>query len=176
MINLISPEYAELNRQLHEDRADYGADAARNAKQIAQVARANKVRTILDYGCGKGALKGALAELAPELEVLEYDPAIPGKTTLPATPVDMVAALDVMEHIEPEHLEAVLASMRAASRWGVLLLITTVPATKNLPDGRNAHLILEPKDWWESRLGVYFKTALVQEGPTGFVYIGLCKP
>ena len=81
MAPYISPEYAALNRQLHDERADYGVKAAKDAPQIVALARQNNLKVILDYGCGKGTLKPALAALAPDLTVLEYDPAIPGKET-----------------------------------------------------------------------------------------------
>ena len=31
------------------------------------------------------------------------------------------------------------------------------PAKKTLPDGRNAHLILQPAEWWAERLGEHFR-------------------
>jgi hypothetical protein len=35
-------------------------------------------------------------------------------------------------------------------------VISLVPAKKTLPDGRNAHLILQTPDWWRDKLSSYF--------------------
>ena len=41
-------------------------------------------------------------------------------------------------------------------RHSGLLVISLVPAKKTLPDGRNAHLILQTPDWWRDKLSSYF--------------------
>src|SRR5690349_2220578 len=98
---VISPAYAEMNRRLHEDKPEYGVGATFDAPTILALCRQNGFSSVLDFGCGKGALKQALATAAPEITVLEFDPAVPGKDTLPTQPFDLLVALDVMEHIEP---------------------------------------------------------------------------
>ena len=78
---LISENYREMNKQLHETREDYGAGhaTAKWIPQILELVAAVQAHSILDYGCGKGALKRAL----PAMVVTEYDPAIPGKDGAP---------------------------------------------------------------------------------------------
>jgi hypothetical protein len=173
---LISPEYAALNKQLHEERDDYGAGGRKDAPEIAGFCRNSGFKTILDFGCGKGVLKPAIAAIAPELTVLEFDPAVEGKDTLPAVPVDLVAALDVMEHIEPECLEGVLEAMRGMGPKCVLLVISLHAAQKTLPDGRNAHLIVKPAEWWVTRLGRYFSLFHRIDTPNHFTFIGTPLP
>lgn len=36
---LISPEYAAMNRQLHEEQADYGSNAKKSAASLVGLAR-----------------------------------------------------------------------------------------------------------------------------------------
>ena len=36
--------------------------------------------------------------------------------------------------------------------YSAFLLIDTREAIKTLPDGRNAHLIIEGKDWWTEKV------------------------
>ncbi len=171
--DLISPEYVAINRRLHDERDDYGAKAFKDAPLVVSLARQNGLKVLLDYGCGKGTLKPAVLAANPELVVLEYDPAIPGKDTLPTTPVDAVVALDVMEHVEPERLDDVLQSMVALRPRCVFFLVATRPAMKSLPDGRNAHLIIQPTEWWQNRFAPYFRQAYLQERPPGsFIYVG----
>ncbi len=175
MAPLLSPEYQALNRQLHVERKDYGAKGATSAPKIVQLARQNGLKVILDYGCGKGTLKPAVEAAAPELTVLEYDPAIPGKDTIPEVPVDIVAALDVMEHVEPDHLDDVLRSMAATGAKCVYMLVATSPASKILADGRNAHLIVQPKAWWQEQFGRYFKQVYELQHEARFIYIGATR-
>ncbi len=170
---LISPEYAALNRQLHAERPDYGAGSSADAPQIAGFCRQNGLKIVLDYGCGKGFLRPAILALAPELTVLEYDPAIEGKNMIPSGQIDLLVALDVMEHIEPECLEAVLTAMRATSPRCVLLVIALQKAQKALPDGRNAHLIVKPAEWWLRRLSKHFSLSHRIDTPGHFTFMGV---
>ncbi len=172
---VISPAYAEMNRQLHEDKPEYGVGAAFDAPTILALCRQNGFASVLDFGCGKGALKQALATSAPDITVLEFDPAVPGKDSLPTQPFDLLVALDVMEHIEPDYLTGALATMRDLAPKGVVLKIALIPANKTLPDGRNAHLIVESKVWWQEQLAPFFKTVGVQDIPSHFIFMGTPK-
>ena len=161
--DLISDSYREMNRQLHEQNKKYGvmrdsgdmqeADAV--TASIIDVARNNKMKSILDYGCGKGMFKEAASRLAPDLTVTEYDPAIPGKDALP-TPADLVICTDVLEHVEPDLLDAVLQHIRSVTIKGAISLPNLLPAKKVLRDGRNAHLIQESPAWWHGKVSKYF--------------------
>jgi len=170
---LISPEYAALNQRLHETNAAYGAGAAKSAHGLIEHARRFQCSIILDYGCGKGTLKPAIEALAPDLQVLEFDPAIPGKETLPSQRPDLIIARDVMEHIEPDFLDGVLGTMSDLKPRVVVLSISLVPAKKSLPDGRNAHLIVEDMSWWNARLSRYFTPLTSAETPGHLLYIGV---
>jgi len=172
----MSDAYREMNLQLHESNPDYGATGQTNGSAIAALAKRMGCSTILDFGCGKGTLKPAIAQADPSLAVSEYDPAVPGKDTLPSAQFDAVVALDVMEHIEPEYLDSVLDTIRRLSRKCVVLVVATRPATKNLPDGRNAHLIVEQPKWWQGRLRGYFQPMEETIQEEGLVFIGLPKP
>lgn len=101
---------------------------------------------ILDYGCGKRTLEEALG-----FPIANYDPAIPGLDEAPQ-PADIVSCTDVLEHIEPDCLPAVLSDIRRVTKRAVFLTIATRPAKKFLADGRNAHLIQQPARWWVEQL------------------------
>lgn len=146
---LISPEYAALNREMHATKPQYGTSANRWALQVNGLAHHVRAESVLDYGAGKGALKAALG--ATGYEMREYDPAIEGLDTSPE-PADVVVCLDVLEHIEPEYIDNVLDDLKRLARKAVMLVISTVPAQKTLPDGRNPHLIVEPPKWWFPKL------------------------
>jgi hypothetical protein len=132
---LISESYRELNSQLHSQRPDYGISGARWASHILQ-----------DYGCGKRSLQDALG-----FDIRNYDPAIGEYSAVP-DPADIVACTDVLEHIEPECLDDVLADLRRVTKKMGFFTIATRPAKKFLSDGRNAHLIQQDARWWLEKL------------------------
>lgn len=148
---LISQDYREQNRLLHDARPDYGTSGARWAPLIARLAPALQAESILDYGCGKGTLAAAL----PDLNIKGYDPAVEGLDA-PPEPADFVVCTDVLEHIEPELLVYVIEDLRRVTKVALFVSIHTGPAKKNLPDGRNAHLIQLSYEWWLPRLWQHF--------------------
>lgn len=147
---LISAEYAALNAQMHRENVAYGVGGEKHVETVLTLAGAIKTKNVLDYGCGKGRLAKALP-----FGICEYDPAIPGKDESPK-PADLVVCTDVLEHIEPPMLPAVLADLARVTRQVAYLVIHTGPAAKTLPDGRNTHLIQRNAAWWTKRLRPFF--------------------
>ena len=141
-MQLISEEYRALNAQKHEQSAAYGNNADKYAHRVRELARTLGAHTILDYGCGKRALERSLG-----FAIQNYDPAFPATAALPA-PADVVCCLDVLEHIEPDYLESVLDHLKEVTLMRGFFTVSTQPAKKHLADGRNAHLIVQPPEWW----------------------------
>jgi hypothetical protein len=142
---LISDEYLELNQKLHAG-GGYGIKGDRWLKTVETLVQRFRPDTILDYGCGQGALGRALGR-----QIAEYDPAIEGKETLPA-PADLVVCTDVIEHVEPEFIDPMLDHLQSLTKKCLFAVIATRPARKSLPDGRNAHLIVQPWEWWKPKI------------------------
>jgi 2-polyprenyl-3-methyl-5-hydroxy-6-metoxy-1,4-benzoquinol methylase len=149
---LISPDARDANRALHAEDDGYGNGGARHLQAVAAYADALQAWSILDYGCGRGALRRALLRAGyAKRRLREYDPAIAKKAALPK-PADLVVCTDVLEHVEPEYLPTVLAHLRQVGLYGGYLAIATRPSNKTLPDGRNAHLVVQPGSWWAKQL------------------------
>lgn len=153
---LISAEYARLNAQLHHDVMTYGVGGAKHAPTVRKLVAGlttslKRTPSVLDYGCGKGLLAKEL-----EFPIWEYDPAIPEKAD-PPRPADLVVCTDVLEHVEPDHLSAVLGDLQRCVREVGYFVIHTGPAMKTLADGRNTHLIQQGARWWRSRLEAFFE-------------------
>ena len=165
---LISNEYSELNRQLHESNEGYGTIGHRWAPAIIDLCRASKSKTVLDYGCGKGTLREKL--LGSGLLVREYDPAIAGKEQSP-DPADIVVCTDVLEHIEPDCLDEVLDDLKRVTGKGIFLSVAVVAAEKFLADGRNAHLIIEDHKWWLPKLFERWSPVVIQFQPGEFFMV-----
>lgn len=150
----ISDAYLELQREMHRD-SSYGTSGQNYAEDVILMALDHECKSILDYGCGKGTLKREIAR-ASDIDVREYDPAIPGKDRDPDV-ADLVVCTDVLEHVEEEAIDEVLDAIRHKAAKKAYVVIDTAPARKSLPDGRNAHISLHDPDWWSARIGRFFR-------------------
>lgn len=171
---LISETYRGMNAQLHATIPDYGAHGHKWAATVATLLGDPTIRSVLDYGCGKGTLARALEVEHPLLEVYRYDPAMPEWAAAPL-PADLVICCDVLEHIEPECLEAVLDDISRCAIRGCMLVIAQTAAAKTLPDGRNAHLIQARSGWWLPKLLARWDLKMAWDKGKDFVFIGMPK-
>lgn len=146
---LITEEYRELNNQLHKSRDDYGRSLDKWMPFIKMLVKPGD--TLLNYGCGKSQLSAD-----SDVSVVNYDPAIPGLDS-PPNPADIVICTEVLEHVEPDCLEAVLDDLQRLTKKYAFLVIPSGPAVKCLADGRNAHLIQERYRWWLPKLWTRFE-------------------
>lgn len=149
---LITEEYRAANAHLHET-TNFGTTAPRFEKSIRHMAGLYDVKSFVDYGSGRNRW---VERMFPDAVVQSYDPAVP-ELADPAAPAEMLVSCDVLEHIEPELLRNVLQDMKRCAGKCAFVTIATRPAKKTLPDGRNAHLIVMPADWWLPRLMGLFK-------------------
>lgn len=147
---LISEEYKNLNKELHETNLMYGIGGGDYAEQVLSLYDEINATSILDYGCGKGYLAKALP-----FPIWEYDPAIPGKDDQPRS-ADLVVCIDVLEHIEPDKLLPVLSDIQRCTKKLVYFVIDTILAQKTLSDGRNTHSIVKNLEWWKNTMDDYF--------------------
>lgn len=144
--DLTSPNYRAQLQKLRETRS-WGKDGAKHAAEIIAYIDELQPETILDYGCGEQKLAAALTPR----RVMGYDPGIPGRESMPK-PVDLVISTDVLEHVEPDKIDAVLDHIFRLAAKGAYLVIATRPANALLPDGTNAHKIVQPPAWWIAKL------------------------
>jgi hypothetical protein len=106
-----------------------------------------EVTDLLDYGCGKSTTLLKSLRCKRKVRYQAYDPAIEDFADSPE-PSEMVACIDVLEHIEPLLLDNVLDHLQRLTLKIGFFTVATCPAKKTLPDGRNAHLIVERPEWW----------------------------
>jgi hypothetical protein len=162
---MISAEYLAEQQKLHEN-PKYGVASTLFAPIVAQLIRDNRWESISDYGAGKQRLRETLEQLGVEVAYSAYDPVFPEYGSPQSA--DLVCCIDVLEHIEPEHLDAVLDDLQRIITGVGFLTIHTGAAKKVLSDGRNAHLIQKPSSWWLPRLCERFEvvhlTSLPENG------------
>jgi 2-polyprenyl-3-methyl-5-hydroxy-6-metoxy-1,4-benzoquinol methylase len=164
-MQLISDEYKVLNQNLHSDNRFYGAIGFRHMVDILKLAAQYDTMDILDYGCGKSSL----ARNMP-FNIHEYDPAVAKHAAMPL-PSDIVVCTDVLEHIEPLRLDDVLFHLKSLTQKAGFFTACTTKAHKFLPDGRNAHLIVENKAWWETKIKQYFKIISLTEEKNEIIFV-----
>ena len=136
--DLISDDYRSLQIEAH--KGEYGVSGKRYVSDVESYCRTIEAEVVLDYGCGEG-------KLTTSRTLYQYDPAIPGKDSLPK-PADLVVCTDVLEHVEPDKIGAVLAHIFALSKKGGFFVVSLRKANLVLADGRNAHLIVKSPEWW----------------------------
>jgi hypothetical protein len=164
---LISEEYRLLQQQMHA-HPGYGMASVRHAPVVAQFIERFEATEVLDYGAGKGRLGEALAQhLQRPVTIHHYDPGVPEWSASPE-PCAFVACIDVLEHIEPELIDNVLDDLQRVTTGVAYLSVETGPASKFLPDGRNAHLIQQPSGWWLTKLIPRFEIVAFSRLPKGF--------
>lgn len=173
MTALISERYRSLQKQLH-DTTEYGVASAGYAPMVAKLIDQNNVDTLLDYGAGSRlTLIKTIAEqrlVQRKFDYRAYEPAIEMHAKTPE-PAEMVACIDVLEHIEPDCLDAVLDDLKRLTLRIGLFTVSCTPAAKTLADGRNAHLIQEPPEWWLPKITDRFTLQTFQRNRGGFVVL-----
>jgi 2-polyprenyl-3-methyl-5-hydroxy-6-metoxy-1,4-benzoquinol methylase len=135
-------------------RLQYDNSPEKQAQRVRELVRRTGSRTVLDYGSGGGRLSSAL----PDLVVWEHNFASSSRDA-EQRPADLVMCLDVLEHIEPDRLDDQLKHILSVTGKFAFFYIATRPADTTLPDGRNAHLIVQPQDWWRTQIERYFEIA-----------------
>jgi len=175
---LISANYKNLNSKLHQSNESYGTSGMKYAQEIMAICFQNGTQDVLDYGCGKSTLANNLP-----FTIQQYDPCVDRFSAKP-WPADIVVCTDVLEHIEPDCINDVIAHIGALTKKVAFLSVANGPALKVLEDGRNAHLIQEKPEWWLEKISanldvVSFSRRKSFKRPTGELfqqYVFICNP
>lgn len=171
---LISAAYKAEQEALHAT-GTYGTASIEYAPLVTEIVNSLQVTHLLDYGCG--SLLNLYKHIKPghKLTYQAYDAGVEEYSESPV-PAQMVACIDVLEHIEPEFLESVLDDLRRLTEVVLFCTVHTGPAVKTLSDGRNAHLTQEPMSWWLPKLWERFNLQTVQvTGENSFYVIAYAK-
>lgn len=168
MSTVISDAYLAEQQGLHRNPR-YGVASIQFAPLVAQLLRVGKCSSLSDYGAGKCNLRHALGSAADGIAYQPYDPVFPEYGE--AKRADLVTCIDVLEHIEPDCLDAVLDELASITGRLALLTVHTGPAKKQLSDGRNAHLTQQPAEWWLEHLRRRFDVLHLKPIRKGFFVI-----
>lgn len=166
---MISAQYKELLSKTHKEDDSWGTSASYYADHVTSIINALNITDMLDYGAGKGVLAKSIAP-DHKVWVSEYDPCIEDISE-PPIPHEFVVCADVLEHIEREHLFAVLNDLQRVTKNIGVFYIATEAAIKILPDGRNAHLIQESLEWWLPKIMKRFSLQSLSRTGSGFFVV-----
>ena len=147
---LFSNYYRDQQKKLHEKEISYGRGPRLRLARVIKFLEEEKVANFIDYGCGKAMLRNLIMQ-----SVWPYDPMVEEFSREPPQ-ADYLVCVDVLEHIEPELLDNVLEHIQSKFKKKALFYISWAVGSAFLPDGRDAHLILEDHHWWLQRLEKYF--------------------
>tara|TARA_B100000674_G_scaffold186800_1_gene151738 strand:- start:2654 stop:3328 length:675 start_codon:yes stop_codon:yes gene_type:complete len=159
----ISKEQQKLNATLHQDDRYGNRDkaaglATKLPKALDRMHELKFCSSFLDYGTGKGKLLQYIrSSITHPIALKGYDPAVEQYSSKPNETFDIVTCLDVLEHIELDTIDNVITDIKNYTNNFCYLVIDLQPAVKTLADGRNAHILLAPPDWWHNKISQHFK-------------------
>lgn len=145
---LISEDYQKQQQAMHENpNINYGTVAEAYGETVAEMIDLMELDSVLDYGAGRNLSLQKNLKPNRAFKYQAYDPGVPEYAGDPE-PAELVVSIDVMEHIEPDLIDDVMDHLEQLTQKVLFCTVHTGPAGKTLPDGRNAHLIQKPAEWW----------------------------
>jgi trans-aconitate methyltransferase len=157
----ITKEYQQQLKQLHSADIGWG-NRVQIPKKIIEIVDQFNPCSILDYGCGKGHLTKSMQTRWSEKIITGWDPSTHTWDQLPDS-TDFILSTDVLEHVEPAFIEQTLFDLSNRANDIMYHVIACYPAVAILPDGRNAHLIVEKPDWWRDKFKKLTNMEIVEE-------------
>lgn len=133
------------------------------AKLIKEIIKKNKIRSMLDYGCGKGfyysnpsnsnGLEIKSLKDFWNIDIDLYDPCFEKNSFLDENKkYDLVTCIDVLEHIPSIDIEWVLERLINKANKYVFINVACHPAIALLPNGKNAHINVNRPEWWHHKI------------------------
>ncbi len=157
--------YQEDYRERHRQNVFGGMTLAKFSEPVCKSLKAFQIKTVLDFGAGKGVSwekDPALAAL--DVKVTLYDPGVPEHDVLHDGPFDAVLAFDVLEHVPEDEIAETLKDIFSRATKLVLMSFCPRGSKKKLPStGQDVHVSQHDREWWERRISA---ANLSHGGPT----------
>lgn len=158
---MTSPNYSQLYNDYWQRPDRFGSHSFSDAGELARrILRVCGVGTILDVGCGFGALVRAFLRISIDAHGIDVsDVPINHANSLtpnrfqtgsilnlpfPDNSFDTLVCTDCLEHIAPDDVPKALQELARVARRNVFIIVSTV-------QDRDAtwHLTIKDRDWWE---------------------------
>lgn len=133
-----------------------------------EAAKPERGAKVIDLGCGTGRASVRLSEHGLDVSAVDFaENAFEAGGQIPFTVAnlwnlpetvrgDWGYCCDVMEHIPPERVRQVLASISSRMSKGAFFSISLVPDKSGAAIGEVLHLTVRPLEWWQSCLEEFF--------------------
>tara|TARA_Y100001933_G_scaffold254274_1_gene295659 strand:+ start:876 stop:1556 length:681 start_codon:yes stop_codon:yes gene_type:complete len=166
--------YINASTKLHETNQNYGKASEyfekgtmKNLltipKAVNSACKIESISSLLDHGCGKGGLIDLLKQELPDLQdTYGYDPGVNKFKHKPGKKFDIVTSIDVLEHVGRDQIASTLKEIKLLTSKFFFFCIDLLPASKSI-DGRNAHFLIAPSDWWVQQIKVEFSVMTIIE-------------
>ena len=152
-------DYKAVYGQMHarNPKAFSGYSIKDHVQQIAELVRTYSPMRLLDYGSGKGyqylqrRVQYHWGGMLPHC----YDPGVPQLREKPEGKFGGIICTDVLEHIEETDVPGLLEDIFGYLEEGgfAYFCVAIRPAKrKRLPDGRDVHVTIKPREWWDRQL------------------------
>lgn len=157
MNNLYTKKYFLASRYFQRDK--------RRIAELAEIVESYKPKTVLDVGCGLGALvrvlnyhRGITAVGVDNAETLAQDFKMKPPTfysmdaislDFPDKSFDVVISTDFFEHVPEELIDSVYREMRRVGKTVLARIDLYRPITKSQA---RYHVTNKTREWWENKL------------------------
>lgn len=132
--------------------------------------------TLLDLGCGTGRASAYFATRGLGVTLVDFVPSAVEVVGLPFVEAclwelpnnlqaDFTFCVDVLEHIPPERVAAVLTAIRGSTRKRAFVQVATRPDKFGAAIKETLHLSVHEADWWQAQLGAYFSDVQCESAP-----------
>lgn len=139
----------------------HGLSVMQHSKQIAKIVKDHKIRSVLDYGSGRGDAYHSPHKIyrawgLKRQDIRLYDPSFPQHDKKPGRQFDLVLCSDVLEHIPEEDTFAFVHDLFDHAKVHVWASVCCRPAKKTFPTtGENLHVTVKPFQWWHDTFAEY---------------------
>lgn len=142
------------------DAYRHGAPGEMIAGEFLEIVKPHGL--VIDFGCGTGRGAIKIKEAGCDIQLIDFvaNSRDPAAMTLPFLQADLTKELpiksefgyctDVLEHIPPEDVEAVIKNITNASKK-VFFQISTVPDAMGALINQTLHLTVENHKWWKEK-------------------------
>ncbi len=158
----MSENLIPLYREMAAGGASFrGLSLLQHSKQIGDLIREHRARSLLDYGCGAGDAYHSPHKVHREwglrwFDVKLYDPAFPRLDEKPHGKFDGVIASDVLEHVLEAEVEAFIDTLFSHARKFVWASVCCRLAKKSFPGtDMNLHVTVKPITWWRDKFSAH---------------------
>ena len=157
---MISEKYKKVIIQYHLDNPNFGNSTFFYPK-IKKIIDKNTTSSLLDYGCGKGAMISKILEDYPNIHVKGYDPCVSKFSDLPNEEFDILISTNTLENVENIHIDDVLKHIESLFTQKGLFVISIFNQSfyDNNPEATEEnfyfHTIEKTTDWWKDKISSF---------------------